>query len=229
MRSSRWVFLCVYGCTGADEEPEVKLPDVGAATFVDGITNPFLPMPVGATWTYEGETAEGHARVEVVVTAETKVIQGVTATVVQDQGFLDDVLEEDTDDWFAQDSDGNVWYLGEDTCEIENDICVNTEGAWEWGMDGALPGIVMLADPQVDGQPYYQEYAVGEAEDAGEVVAVGLTADVVAGQFTDCIQTRDFSTLDAEIEEFKTYCNGVGLVLSEEDGEDEELQATTGL
>ena len=225
------LWLAAIGCVeGGDEAPEVLLPDVDSATFVEGITNPYLPFPVGATWTFEGDTDEGHERVEVVVLSDTKVIQGVTATVVQDQGFLDDVLSEDTDDWYAQDTEGNVWYLGEDTCEFENGNCVDDEGAWEWGVDGALPGIVMLADPAVDGQPYYQEYDVGNAEDAGEVVAVGLSADTPAGSWTDCIQTRDFSTLDPEAEEFKTFCSGVGQVLTEEDGEvAEELQATTGL
>jgi hypothetical protein len=225
-----WILTAACVAGGDDEEDEVRLPDVSEATFVDGITNPFLPFPVGATWTYEGQTDEGTERVEFVVLPDTKVIQGVTATVVQDLAYLNDALVEDTDDWFAQDTEGNVWYLGEDTCEVENDVCVNHDGAWEWGVDGALPGIVMLADPAVGTEPYYQEYYLGEAEDAGHVVDDGVAVTVPVGSFTGCITTRDFSTLDPAIEELKTYCEGVGLVVVEEDGEIvEELQATTGL
>jgi hypothetical protein len=229
------VIVLLAACSGdggtatGDDDDDVTLPDVAGVTFVDGVTNPYLPMPVGATWTYETQTDEGLERVEVVVLPDTKVIQGVTATVVQDQAFLDDVLTEDTDDWFAQDADGNVWYLGEDTCEIEDGNCVNTQGAWEWGVDGALPGVVMWATPTVDGQPYYQEYSVGEAEDVGEVVELDVSVTVPAGSYTGCVKTRETSTLETDALEFKTYCAGVGQVLGEEDENTEELQTTTGL
>jgi hypothetical protein len=126
-------------------------------------------------------------------------------------------------DWYAQDSDGNVWYLGEDTCEYEDGACVSTEGSWEWGRDGALPGVAMWADPKVDGQPYYQEFYPGEAEDVGEVVEVGLSVTVPAGTFDDCVKTHDTSTLDATLDEQKTFCRGVGNVLVEEGDVTEEL------
>jgi len=204
------------------------VPDVDAATFVAVVDNPYFPLPVGATWVIEAETEEGVERIEIEVLAETRDIQGVTATVVRDTASLEGVVIEDTWDWFAQDSEGNVWYLGEDTCEFENGECVSTVGAWEWGVDGALPGIVMPASPTVDGQPYYQEYYVGEAEDVGEVVEVGLSVSVPAGDYTDCVKTRDTSTLDAEILEYKYYCAGVGNVKIE-DGEVEELLVETSL
>jgi hypothetical protein len=81
----------------------------------------------------------------------------------------------------------------------------------------------MPADPTVDGQPYYQEYYVGEAEDVGEVVEVGLSLTVAAGSFTDCIKTHDFSTLDPDLDEYKYYCPGVGTVKVEEPDIQEEL------
>jgi hypothetical protein len=156
-------------------------------------------------------------------------VNGVTAVVVRDTVTVDDEVVEDTHDWYAQDSDGNVWYLGEDTCEYEGGECVSTAGAWEWGIDGALPGIQMPGDPQVDGQPYYQEYYPGEAEDYGEIVEVGLSISVRAGEFTDCIETYDASTLDRQLQEFKTYCAGIGTVLVEEPDVNEELVSYTGL
>ena len=104
-------------------------------------------------------------------------ISGVTATVVHDQVFLDGELTEDTFDWYAQDADGNVWYLGEDSREIENGQVVSTEGSWEWGVDGALPGIIMWADPADHmNEEYRQEYLKGVAEDLAKVVALVLGA-----------------------------------------------------
>ena len=79
-------------------------------------------------------------RIEVVVTDETREVMGITATVVRDTVTADGELVEDTFDWFAQDTEGNVWYLGEETKEYEGGEVVSTAGSWEAGVDGALPG-----------------------------------------------------------------------------------------
>lgn len=201
-----------------------ELPDVSAAVFDgDPIDNPYFPLPVGATWVLEAQTDEGLERISVEVLAETREIEGVTATVVRDTVTLDDEVIEDTWDWYAQDSEGNVWYLGEETCEFEDGMCVDMNGAWEWGVDGALPGIIMRANPTVDGQRYYSEFYVGEAEDAAEVVEVGVSVTVPAGTFDDCITTHETSTLDLTLDELKHYCPGIGNVLVEEPDLDEAL------
>ena len=66
-----------------------------------------------------------------------------------DRVWLDEELIEETFDWYAQDKEGNVWYMGEDSKEYENGKVVSTEGSWEVGVDGAKPGIMMEANPQV--------------------------------------------------------------------------------
>ncbi len=213
--------------SGPSANDEVLLPDVSDATFVTGIDNAYLPLPVGAKWTIEGQGTDEAIVINVEVLADTRVVNGVTATVVRDTETIDGELAEDTWDWFAQDSEGNVWYLGEDTCEYEGGECVDTHGAWEWGKDGALPGIVMWASPEADGQRYYEEYYVGEAEDVGEVVASGESVTVPAGAYTDCIKVHETSTLDTSISEYKHFCRGVGLVRAEADGEVEALTSTT--
>ena len=224
--------LLMRACGFVDEpgEHDVVLPDVDAASF-DGsaIDNEYLPLPVGATWSYEADGAEGLETIEVEVLEETKTIEGVVATVVRDTAYLDGDLIEDTFDWYAQDDDGNVWYLGEDTCEYEDDKCVDTYGSWMWGVDGALPGIVMKGDPEVDGERYYQEFLEGEAEDVGEVVDEDVRIRVAAGRFRDCIKTHDTSTVDNALEEYKYYCPGIGNVLVEEADVDEELVDYDGL
>jgi hypothetical protein len=209
------------GDDGGGTEP--VLPSVEGVTFVDAVDNPYFPLPVGARWVIEARTDEGLERIEVEVTADTREIQGVTATVVRDTVTVEGEIVEDTYDWFAQDEAGNVWYLGEDTCEFEDGVCVAMTGAWEWGVDGALPGIIMPANPAVDGRPYYQEFYEGQAEDVGEVVEVGVSVSVPAGTFDDCIVTRDTTPLEPDVQERKTYCAGVGNVLIEDGEVSEEL------
>lgn len=204
--------------------------DVTPADF-DGraVDNPLFPLPVGATWTLEGDTDEGREVIAIEVLAETKeVAWGVTAVVVRDTVTIDGVLAEDTRDWFAQDVDGNVWYMGEDTCEIEGGECVSTEGAWEAGVDGALPGVQMWADPQV-GQVYYQEYLRGEAEDQAEIIALDQAVSTAAGDFTGCLQALEWTDLEADSEEDKWFCPGVGFVLEQAEEERIELTASSGL
>lgn len=214
---------CEEDSTGPGDEPyEPILPVAWAAS----VTNPLFPLPVGATHTYVGETDEGTETVVIEILGETRTVNGVQATVFLDRVYLDGVLVEDTRDWFAQDADGNVWYLGEESFEMNGSDTLNSEGSWEWGVDGALPGIIMWADPAAHiGDDYRQEYLEGEAEDWGRVVAVDIDVTVAAGSFTGCIRTEDWNALEggrAESLENKYYCPGVGTVL--ETAEDEELE-----
>ncbi|MGH2673020.1 MAG: hypothetical protein ACRDHC_08590, partial [Actinomycetota bacterium] len=113
---------------------------------------------------------------------------------------------------YAQDSCGNVWYLGENTKEYENGEVVTTAGSWEHGVDGATAGVIMPADPQV-GLTYRQEYYAGEAEDAGEVMSLDEQAQVPFGHFRDVLLTSDFTPLQRRVLEYKLYARGIGPVL----------------
>jgi hypothetical protein len=156
----------------------------------------------------------GDERVEVTVTDQTREIAGVTATVVTDQVFANGELIEDTVDWYAADNAGNVWYLGEETAEYENGEVVTTAGSWEAGVDGALPGIIMLADPRVD-DAYRQEFYAGEAEDVAQVFALGESVTVPAGSWEGILVTEDWSLLDPDVHERKWYAEGIGVVFEE--------------
>ncbi len=204
---------------------EVYAPDIDPGDFVSGVDNPYFTLEPGRTLVYEGKTEEGVERVEVMVTDEQKTVMGIEATVVWDRVYLDEELIEDTRDWYAQDKEGNVWYLGEDSKEIEDGEVVSTEGSWEAGVDGAEPGIVMMADPEV-GEIYRQEFYVGVAEDMAEVVALDESAEVPYGSFEGCLQTRDWSPLEENSDEFKFYCpelGGLVLELGKYSGERVEL------
>lgn len=199
---------------GSEERSSPSLPtgsetvQLDPARFTSEIDNPYWPMRPGTTWVYR----EGPQRVEVTVTNDTKEVMGIEARVVHDLVTEDGETVEDTFDWYAQDSDGNVWYLGEDTKEYENGKVVSTEGSWEAGVDGAQPGVIVPADPEV-GMEYRQEYLEGEAEDAAEVLSLDERVVVPYGSYAMVLMTKDFTPLDPEILEHKFYAKGVGPVL----------------
>jgi hypothetical protein len=216
---------CMNG-TNSDPEPtdaaaESGLPqgsehvELDPAEFTTEIDNPYWPMTVGSRWVYRETDSEGaEQRVEVNVTDETKkVANGIEARVVRDEVTEDGVPVEVTDDWYAQDADGNIWYLGEETTEYENGEPVSTEGSFEAGKDGAEPGIIMPADPK-PGMKYRQEYYEGEAEDKGEIVALDAQAEVPFGHFRNVVMTKDTNPLEPKILEFKFYARDVGPVLA---------------
>jgi hypothetical protein len=197
-----------------DGEPAATYsPSIDPAGFTTAVDNPYLPLPSGARWVFEGRVEDGLERTVVEVTGETREVMGVTCVVVRDTVTLDGEVIEDTFDWFAQDADGAVWYFGEETYEYEDGEIVSTEGAWEAGVDGAQPGIVMPAQPRV-GDSYRQEYYEGEAEDAAEVLSVTESATVPVGTYDDVLMTEDVNPLEPDVVEHKYYARGVGPILT---------------
>ena len=206
------VLLSLAGCDDGGKrscEPDPYYnPVIAPADFVATIDSTYLPFVPGSTWTFEG----GGETVEVAVLNETRQVMGVTCTVVQDTVYEGADMIEDTFDWYAQDVYGNVWYMGEDSREYEDGEVVSTAGSWEGGVDGALPGYMMLANPQV-GLNYRQEYYVCEAEDMAEIAALNESVSVPAGDFSGCIKFHEWNRLEPGSDEFKYFCPGVGVVL----------------
>lgn len=194
-----------------DDEPVDLDPD----DFTDDITNPYMPLDVGDRWVYEEVDEEGNLeRIEVTVLDETyEVALGIEARVVQDTVTTDGEVVEDTRDWYAQDSDGNVWYLGEETAEYEDGEVVSTDGAWEAGVDGALPGVVMPAEPR-PGLAYRQEYLAEEAEDRARVLSTDEMVELPLGSYSDVILIRENNPLEPDVTELKFYAPGIGQVLT---------------
>jgi hypothetical protein len=215
------VMLIVVGCGGESYDPSID-----PAHFVTGVDNKYFPLVPGTIFDYD--VLETDESVRVTVTTQTRVVMGVTCTVVHDVASSGGVVVEDTYDWYAQDEGGSVWYFGEDTTAFEGGA-TSKEGSWEGGVDGAKPGIVMLGTPQV-GARYRQEYLEGEAEDEGEVLSLDASVTVPYGSFTGCVQTRDFTALEPDVEENKYYCPMVGEVramVTKGGAEHEDLIAVT--
>jgi len=210
---------------GAKSSVSAPLRQIDPADFVSVIDNPYYPLEPGTTFIYEGESDGVPTREVVTVTKDTKVILGVTTTVVYHLAYEDGVLVEETYDWFAQDVDGNVWYFGEDTRELdENGNVISTEGSWEAGVNGAEPGIIMLADPK-KGDKYAQEDAPDIAEDMAQVIGYEDNVCVSYGCFDNVLVTKEWSPLERGVVEYKYYAEGVGFIFSTMvKGGEEELE-----
>jgi len=216
---------CGGGPTSPPYDPVIP------SSWAAAVSHPFFPLVPGTQYDFRAQTSGGIETSRVEVLTDTRTIMGVTATIVHDQVFVDGSLTEDTFDWFAQDGDGNVWYLGEDTKELDHGQVTSTEGSWEWGVAGALPGVVMWADPSAHmSEEYRQEYLKGVAEDLAVVVGLDETVQVAAGTFSGCLKTRDRNALESGSIEYKYYCRDLGTVLETDasGGERNELQGVSG-
>src|SRR5919108_4078288 len=201
------------GASSASQEstlPRGSEPaNLDPAEFTTRIDNPYWPLAPGSKWVYREVENGVVQRVEVTVTNRTKVVDGVTARVVHDVVTTHGQPVEKTFDWYAQDSAGNVWYLGEDTQEYDKGKVVSTAGSWQAGVGRAEAGVIMPAQPEV-GLSYRQEYDPGNAEDRARVTNVDAKARVPFGSFDGVLQTKDVNPLETNFVESKYYAKGVG-------------------
>lgn len=216
---------CSSGGGGGDDDtcPEPTLdiavcdPDTATFTNPTIITNEFFPLAAGDELVLEGEDDGEIIRVEITVSdpIDTELVDGVETLVMVETEYEDGELVEISYNFMAQADDGTVCYFGEDVDIYEGGVVVSNDGAWRAGVNGALPGIMMPANPQV-GDAYFQEVAPGVAEDMGSIVAFGEAISVTAGDFDDTLTAEDCNPLeDAETDE-KVYVRGIGLAVDEE-------------
>jgi len=182
--------------------------------------NPYFPLVPGNRWVYEG----GGETITVQVLDQTKLIDGITCLTVNDVVTEDGVLIENTDDWYAQTLDGDIWYCGEiaqnyelfDGDDPEVAELVDIEGSWKHGRDGAEAGLLLPFEPQA-GSTIRQEVRYGEAEDVIEVLSTtasqATTGTTVFSCTSTCLQTLDYTPLEPEVVEQKFYAPGIGLIV----------------
>ncbi len=187
-------------------------PSIDPANFVSRIDNRFWPLEPGTAFHYKGRRGEVAQTDDELVTHQTKQILGISCTVVRDTVSERGRPIERTLDFYAQDKQGNVWYLGEDSFELKNGHFVKASDSWRSGVDGAKPGIIMPANPQ-PGDRYRQEYyPPGEALDEAHVLGYRGPVKVTYGTFKRSLVTSEFSPLEPQTEE-KYYVAGVGEIL----------------
>jgi hypothetical protein len=187
-------------------------PKITPADFTPSVTNRYFPLKPGRTLVYSG-TKDGKKALNIFdTTSRTKVIDGVVTRVVEDRLYLDNVLEERTSDYYAQDRCGNVWYFGEDTARLdEQGHVISTEGSFHAGVDGAQPGVFMQAHPEV-GRRFRQEWYQGHAEDTFKVLSLSAPVTVPFGSFNNALKTEETTALEPAVVDNKYFVKGIGEV-----------------
>lgn len=201
--------------SGKNTLPQTSEPSkLNPADFTTQIDNPYWPMPVGRQWHVHVSNPQGESLQEIITVEDRtkKIADGVTARVVHDVVYDKGKPSEITDDWYAQDRDGNIWYFGESTAEIHNGRR-DTSGSFEAGRNGADAGVVMPANPTV-GLTYREEYYAGQAEDRAKVLALDQQVEAPAGHFTGALLIDDTSPIEPAVSEYKLYAKGVGPVVA---------------
>lgn len=202
-------------------------PKIRPQSFVKSITNPFLPLKPGTAYVYDFDIPNSlKGKNTIFVTRETVNILGVACRVVQDTVEINGQVTQETFDYFAQDKQGNVWYFGSDTIQMEDDVVVGVEGSWQAGVDGAKPGIIMIDEPRV-GNEYRQNFALDIAEDTAKVVALDQNVTVPFGSFSNALQLQGFSALEPEELQNEYYVPNIGNVLTVNPLTGERYQLTT--
>lgn len=228
--ASAWLLaaaLLAPPAVSADPKPRDWNPSIDPANFVGTVDNQYFPLPVGRTLKYRGNTKDGIETLEIEVMSRSKTILGVRATVVVERHALNGQTVEISENWFAQDRNGNVWYFGEFSQTYENGAPVNSAGSWEAGVADAKPGIIMRADPQV-GDTYFQEFAPGVAQDQAQVKSTTETSTVLQGSYSGVLETKEWTALESNSIEKKYYAPGIGLIMEENGAERLELVEIIG-
>ena len=178
-----------------------------------GDANPWLPLVPGYQSMRDGTLFRGrrelHHRRRFTVTDVVKRVDGVLTVAVLDQDIDAGQVAEQALDYFAQDKHGNVWYLGSYTESYEGGQLVNATDAWLAGVNGAIPGVAMMADPKKGMPGYIQASIPGRETIHAEVAKVGERK---------CVPFKCFSNTLAILEdgtEFKYYAQGVGGIATE--------------
>jgi hypothetical protein len=189
------------------------LPPFDPAAFAQPVANAYFPLTPGLVTRLHGTEGPEHFVEKTRVTHRTRLIAGVTTTVVRDVVRRPDgTLAETTDDWYADDDLGNVWYFGEDTATYdENGRLEDREGSWEAGKHGARPGIIMPAHAEPS-TANFMEHAKGTAEDQAWVVQTLRRVTTPGGRFTDIVRTFEWSRLEPNVISQKFYAAGVGII-----------------
>jgi hypothetical protein len=185
---------------------------ISPSEFLPRVTNPWFPLKPGSVWHYRGLKDGVRTTDTVTATHRTKQILGVATTVVHDVVKVGGKPEEVTDDFYAQDHSGNVWYFGEETEELDRQgKPTSTEGSFEAGVEGARAGVLIPGHPKV-GLVGRQEFLKGEAEDHFEVLDLKANVSVPFVTTQKALRTREWTPLEPGTVDNKFYLRGVGTV-----------------
>ncbi len=207
--------------TATSVGPEVEPPqtsddwtrefDLAGRTLSDTGQSQYFVLRPG----FQAVLESGQAKLTITVLNETREVNGISTRVVEEREEKGGELAEISRNFFAIDEDsGDVFYFGEEVDIYKNGEIVKHSGAWMAYENENQPGLIMPGSPEV-GMKYYQELAPGIAMDRAEVISISETCNTPAGEFENCLVTRESSGIESAAKEHKTYAPGIGLVQEE--------------
>ena len=222
MRNGRWMaIVAVIAIAAGTVATQVSWAGGGGggvdpANFTAPKANPYFPLVVGRVLVYRGSEDGLSLHERLTVTHDTRMIAGVSTLVISDVLRSEGRLVEQTTDWYQGDNDGNIWYFGENTATYDAQGNVDsTEGTWRAGVDGAVAGIIMPANPGPT-DAYRQEFYAGHAEDQAWIVQGGVHAQVPIGSIDQGIRSFEWTRLEPAVMSVKIYGPGLGIVLEKD-------------
>jgi hypothetical protein len=236
---TRWIAVFVSAVVLAGSVLAVSVgakthtADAGAGVdpkdFTAPVQNPYFPLEPGTVSIYRGTEDTDRLRERLAITDQTKVILGVTTTVVRDVLRVNGLLAEKTVDWYAADNDGNVWYFGEATAVYdEQGNVTSTEGSWQAGVHGAVAGTIMPAHPKPT-DAYRQELFRGHAEDQAWITQNAARVRVPFGALDHVVRSFEWTRLEPGVVAQKFYAPGLGIVREQDVAGGTELLELVGV
>jgi len=210
----------------ADRTPDlldIDQKNFSRSTIID---NKWMPLRPGTQWIYEGSTVEDGKktphRIIFTVTDLVKVIDSIPAVVMLDKDFSDGKLEEQELTFFAQDDEGKIWQLGENSETYDETQFIGGR-AWIVGhLKAARAGIMIQAKPR-EGMPSYSEGFAPPPyrwADHGRIRKLGEKVTVPAGAFSDVLVIEEFSEEEPGAFQLKYYAPGIGNIRTAWEGKD---------
>lgn len=208
----------------------MAIDDAGGFANSEIIDNPWWTLPAGFNFLYFTESDDECEWNLVEVLDETtdefsEEYAGTNARIILDRAWVEDdcdyeekpnrgdfndfvddnpTADETTYDWFAQDTDKNIWYMGENTFNGVDHHGSFTAGCDQNADEEFLPpaeaGIVVLGEP-AKGEFYKQEFLATEAQDWGKVL------NFIELDGMECMKAKEWSPLEPGHIEHKFYCH----------------------
>lgn len=208
------------GPTGQNQAPVsavVSAKDFSRSRFEEStrVTNKWFPLKPGTQYIYEGSAFDDGERIErrvvFTVTDLTKVVAGVRAVVAWDRDYDNGELVESELAFFAQDTEGNVWHLGQYPEEYEEGKFVKAP-AWLEGIDGARAGLAMKAKPRAGAPSYAQGFAPAPLywDDRARVYKTGVRTCVPVDCYDNVLVMEEFERRKPGAFQLKYYAPGIG-------------------
>jgi len=179
------------------------------------VTNKWLPLTPGTQFVLKGTVDGQQHEIRTTITDLTKTVGGTRTIVVLDQDLgPDGVIQEAELALFAQDHAGAVRALGEYPEVYENGKLTGAPDTWITGVDGAIAGTAMLANPKLTSPAYLQGLAPSiEFDDCAKVFQTGQHVCVPVGCFDNVLVTDEWAPNDsAGGHHRKYYVAGLGLI-----------------